>query len=114
MRGALNDKIQELAKAFLGREITVRELRLYPYFDYVMKNNQKLDPRLINQEEREIFAVLKKEKHLDGGMTGLRMTKEFYDYINQVLWYGYVVDAYTIEEEIREAVVLNSGGEDET
>ena len=89
-RGKLTEEIQKEAMEFLGREITLRELRLYPYFDYVMKNHQKLDPSKINAEEREIFMNLKKEGHMEGGATGLLMTREFYDYINRVLWIGYV------------------------
>ena len=95
MRGQLNGKIQQLAKEFLGREITVRELRLYPYLDYVMKNEQRLNPRHINVEERQILKTLKAEGHIEGGASGLSITKEFYDYINQVLWYSYVVGAYS-------------------
>lgn len=49
--------------------------------------------RLITTD-RTILSILKKERHIEGGASGLSMTKEFYDYINQVLWYGYVVDAY--------------------
>ncbi len=93
MRGQLTEDIQKLAKAFLGREITRLELRLYPYLDYQMKNEQKLDPRRINQEDRDILSILRREGHIEGGASGLSMTKEFYDYINQVLWYSYVVDA---------------------
>ena len=94
MRGQLTDKIQELAKDFLGREITTRELRLYAYLDYVMKNEQKIEPRRVDQEERDILQKLRKGNHIEGGASGLSMTKEFYDYINQVLWLGYVVDVY--------------------
>lgn len=94
MRGQLNDKIQELAKGFLGREITTTELRLYPYLDYVMKNEQKIEPIHINQEDRGILRILKNEGHIEGGASGLSMTKEFYDYINQVLWFSYVVGVY--------------------
>ena len=93
--GALTDEIQELANEFLGRPITTTELRLYPYLDYLMKNEQKIDPRQINQVDRDTLRVLRAEEHIEGGASGLSMTKEFYDYINQVLWYGYVVDAYT-------------------
>jgi len=93
-RGQLTDAIQKLARGFLHREITIRELRLYPYLDYVMKNEQKLEPAHINQEEREILRVLKNENHIEGGATGLSMTKEFYDYINQILWFSYVAGAY--------------------
>lgn len=94
MRGQLTEGIQNLAKDFLGRGITVRELRLYPYLDYVMKNNQKIEPNCIGQDEREVLSILRKEGHIEGGASGLSMTKEFYDYINQVLWLGYVVGAF--------------------
>ena len=96
MRGVLTEEIQELAKVFLGREITVRELRLYPYLDYQMKNEQKFNPNHVNQEERTILRLLKDAGHIEGGASGLGMTKEFYDYINQVLWFGYVVSAYPV------------------
>jgi hypothetical protein len=93
-RGQLTEEIQGLARGFLKREIGVRELRLYPYLDYVMKNEQKLEPNHVNQEEREVLKVLKAEGHIEGGASGLSMTKEFYDYINQVLWFSYVVGVY--------------------
>ncbi len=89
-RGQLTDEIRALAKSFLGREITVRELRLYPYLDYQMKNEQRLDPRRVNQEERAILQILRDGGHIEGGAAGLSMTKEFYDYLQQVLWVGYV------------------------
>jgi len=96
MRGQLTEEIQKLAREFLRREISTKELRLYPYLDYVMKNNQKIEPNLIGQPEREILRVLKNEGHIEGGASGLSMTKEFYDYINQVLWLGYVVGVYPV------------------
>ena len=93
MRGQLTDEIQDLAKSFLGREIDTTELRLYPYLDYQMKNEQRLDPRRCNGGDRKVLAVLRNEGHIEGGASGLSMTKEFYDFINQVLWFGYVVGA---------------------
>ena len=94
MRGQLTEKIQTLAKDFLGREIDTDELRLYPYIDYQMKNSQLIEPKHINKENRAVLSTLRKEGHIEGGASGLSITKEFYDYINQVLWLGYVVDAY--------------------
>jgi len=94
MRGQLTDEIQGFAKSFLGREITTEELRLYPYLDYVMKNEQKIEPNKVNREDRDILQKLREENHIEGGASGLSITKEFYDYINQVLWLGYVVNAY--------------------
>lgn len=106
MRGMLNEDAQRLAKEFLGRDITRTELRLYPYLDYLMKNEQKIDPQRLNQEDRDILKVLKQEGHIEGGMSGLAMTKEFYDYINQVLWHTYVVGAYN---PVADALGLASG-----
>ena len=93
MRGTLSEAIQELATSFLGREITVVELRLYPYLDYVMKNDQVIVPSRVNSEERGILSVLRAAGHIEGGASGLGMTREFYDYINKVLWLGYVIVA---------------------
>jgi hypothetical protein len=89
-RGALSPQIQELCKEFLGREISTVELRLMPYIDYVMKNNQRIDPSKINQEEREVLSTLRKEGYIEGGASGLSITKEYYDFIQQILWLGYV------------------------
>ena len=90
-RGALTEKIQIIAKKRLGREISLRELRLMPYIQYVMLNNQKLDPGKISQEERDILAVWRKEGHIEGGAGGLGITKFFYDTMCEILWEGYVV-----------------------
>lgn len=90
-KGQLNEKIQELAKAFLGREITTTELRLYPYLDFVMKNSQKIDQQKLNEADAEILQDLQLHNHIGIDWTKLTMTKKFYDYMNQVLWYGYVV-----------------------
>lgn len=90
MRGAITDKIQEIAKKFLSREITTTELRFYPYIQYVMMNEQKLDISKINQEERKILSVLKTEGHIEGGAGGMGITKEFWDYLSEILWEGYV------------------------
>lgn len=104
MRGVLTNEIKSMAKNFLGREINTTELRLYPYLDYVMKNNQRIDPRVINQDDREVLKHLKSEGYIEGGASGLSMTKEFYDYINQILWYSYVVDAY---DPVKDALGIN-------
>lgn len=106
MRGQLTDEIQGLAKGFLGREITTTELRLYPYLDYLMKNEQRIDPQRCNQADKDVLSVLRQEGHIEGGASGLAMTKEFYDYINQVLWYGYVVGAYN---PVADALGISSG-----
>jgi hypothetical protein len=90
-RGCLTEKIQGIAKEKLGREITTTELRLMVYTQYVMLNEQRIDPRKINQEERELLSLWRKEEHIDGGASGLSITKDFWDTICEILWEGYVV-----------------------
>ena len=95
MRGALTPAIQQIAKDKIGREISLTELRLIPYVQYVMLNNQRLDAWKINQEEREILAKWKEKDWVAGGAGGLSVSKEFYDLMCEILWEGYVVGGAT-------------------
>jgi hypothetical protein len=113
MRGQLNDEVQDIAEKRLGRPLTcIAELRLLPYLDYLMKNQQKIDPRKINTEEREILRGLKKEGHIEGGAVGLKMTKEFYDAIQEILWQAYVVQGAE-EHNVHDEMVLRLMMEEE-
>lgn len=88
-RGELTPRVQAIAKTSLGREITFRELRLMPYVQYVMVNERILAPVHINQEERGILAQWRKEGHIEGGASGLSMTKEFWNALHEILWAAY-------------------------
>jgi len=113
MRGELNSEVQNIAKKCLGRELKcTTELRLLPYLDYLMKNQQKIDPLKINQEERELFQELKKEGHVEGGLCGLGMTKEFYDAIQEILWQAYIVqgaDTHNARDSAVVSQMINEG-----
>lgn len=89
-RGMLTDKAQGMAKKFLGYEIDTDELRMMSYVHYQMMNEQKLDPRRMNGEDRAIFAKWKKAGHVDGGMTRLAITREFWDFMCDILFETYV------------------------
>lgn len=91
MRGKLTEKIQEIAKKHLKREISQIELRLLPYIQYVMMNEQRLDIAKINSEEREILKKWKEEDLIEGGAGGLSICKDFWNFMNEVLWESYVV-----------------------
>ena len=91
MRGALTSEIQAAARHLLGREITTTELRLMAYVQYVMMNEQKLDPRKCNPDDRDVLSKWRKEEHIDGGASGLSVTKEFWNAMSEILWLGYVV-----------------------
>ncbi len=88
-RGELTPRVQSAAKASLGREITITELRLIPHVQYVMVNERRLEPRHINQEERDILAKWRKAGWIEGGAGGLCMTKEFWNAMHEILWVAY-------------------------
>lgn len=89
-RGQITPAIRAKMEAWLGRPTSQVEMRLYPYLLYVMVNNQKIDPTRINAEERAIFQQLKAAGHMEGGMSGLAMTREFWDFAQDIVWDAYV------------------------
>lgn len=93
-RGALTQDIKDEAFKFFGYEITQQELRLLPYLQSVMMNDQRLDPRRINEDEREILSKWRKLGYLDGGASEMTITKEFWDVMHEILWLGYVNHDY--------------------
>ena len=88
--GQLTDRIKTKSKELLGEEITVRELRMMPYVAYTMQNSQKIDPKSVNQEEREILSKWREAGHIEGGAAGMAITKEFWDICNELIFLGYV------------------------
>lgn len=90
MRGVLTKEVQKIANKYIGREISKDELRLLPYIQYIMMNEQKLDLIKINPKERQIFMQWKKDGYCEGGITGLSITKEFWDFMCEVLFQSYV------------------------
>lgn len=90
-RGQLTQRVQDVAKGLLGREITVRELRLIPYVQYLMVNEQKLDIAKISQEEREILSSWRKNGYLYGGAgERIKITREFWNILCEIIWLAYV------------------------
>jgi hypothetical protein len=98
-RGELTDAVRGKMESFLGRETSVPELRLLPYVQYAMVNDQKIDPARINQVERGILRLWKDAGYVEGGMTGLAITKkEFWDFACEILFMAYV--AYREQETV--------------
>lgn len=89
-RGQLTDRIKKKSKELLGYSIDVEELRLMAYAQYQMMNEQRIDPRKISPSERGVLQKWREAKHIEGGASGLSMTKEFWDAICQILFLGYV------------------------
>lgn len=65
MRGMLTDNVQEKAVTFLNRTISQKELRLYPYIDYSIKNGcQGWSYSKMDEEEIKILNRLYNEGHI--------------------------------------------------
>lgn len=89
-RGLLTTDINKVAVMMIGREITQTELHLIPYVHYVMVNDRKLKIPLIRDGEREILRQWKEQGHIEGGASGLAITKQWWDFMCEVIFLGYV------------------------
>ena len=89
-RGQLTQRIKDKSKELLGYEMDVTELRLMPYILTIMMNEQKIDPRKCNQDDREILSKWRKDGHIEGGASGLQITEEFWNILCEIVRLGYV------------------------
>ncbi len=89
-RGEFTPAIADKMEGFLGRPSSRAELRLMPYLQSVMVNMQVIDPSKVNQEEREVLAKLRDEKHIEGGVSGLAVTRDYWNFLHKILWFAYV------------------------
>ena len=89
-RGMICESVIRKAKNFLGTEINIRELRLYPYLDYVWKNGGRIEFQKINKEEEDIINTRISEGHMVMDGLNIYPTRKFYDYVQDVLADTYV------------------------
>lgn len=90
MRGKLTEDIQNVAYKHFGHNIMQTDLRLMPYIQYCIMNQQRLDPLKINKAERECLSDWRAEGHILGGAgEPIRCTKQFWDAMSEILWLGY-------------------------
>ena len=88
-RGQLTDRIKEKSEKLLGYEITVKELRLMPYLQYVMANEQVIKMESVNTEERKILSKWRESGHIEGRASGLLITKAFWNIMCELIFLGY-------------------------
>lgn len=89
-RGTLTKEVQEIAKKHIGREIDTTELRLIPYIQYVMVNEQRIDISKMNQDDRGILRKWKDAGLIEGGASGLSIVEDFWKFMCEILWQSYV------------------------
>ena len=97
-RGQLTDKIKAISKKSLGYEINQTQLRLMPYIQYTLVDTQKIDRRKIDEEETQILLEWEREGRIMINDTIITTTKDFWNAICEILYYGYV--AYENEQYI--------------
>lgn len=95
-RGALTDGVKVLSKELMGYEITVTELRLMPYVQYCLLDDENLKLRHISVKDDGILADwIEKDyiKHPFGSFEGEKfsVSPEFYDIMCKILKLGYVI-----------------------
>ena len=72
--------------------LTQKELRLIPYVQYLIINHSKVDLLKVDKEELEILNKWTNEDKIYFSInTRLTCTKEFWDFMNEVLWYSYAI-----------------------
>lgn len=89
-RGMLTERIKKKSHELLGYEITVRQLRLMPYLMHVMMDRQRIDPSKVSGDERKILQQWREEGHIEGGASGLVITRKFWDVMAEIVFLGYV------------------------
>ena len=88
-RGMLTKEVKAVSKKLLGYSITLKELRLIPYVQYVMVNDQRIEREKINDEERDILDGWETKGFLNRD-DGLSITKKFWDAMCEILYVSYV------------------------
>ena len=102
MRGKITSGIKQKSQELLGYEIDQAEIRLMPYMDFVMKNEQRIDLHKISSEEMDILSKWVRKGFILEGVTEkgrpnqsegevIVLEKKFYDAVQEILWLGYVL-----------------------
>lgn len=89
-RGQVTERVKSLSKKLLGYEIEKTELCLLPYIMVTMMDEQRIKPEKINQEERAILAKWRAAGHIEGGASGLAITKGFWGICSELVFLSYV------------------------
>lgn len=100
-RGCLTEAIAQEAREYLGRELTQKELRLYPYLCDCAINRCRVERLKTDEAEQKIMSTLEAEGRLLREYPSyMHPTKDFYMFMQKVLCECYVVTAEDLREEV--------------
>lgn len=99
-RGQLTPYIKALSEECFGYEITVAELRLLPYIQHCLMNDENIDPIRVNSKDREILMKWQKEGRLSSPSADLTITSDFYDVICRILKVAYCQHSIAYVEKL--------------
>ena len=89
-RGMLTERVQKSAKKLLHREIDKIELRLIPYVNHVLLNEQYIDVNKVNSEDLEILERWVDEGHMTMQASKIHVSRKFWHIMSTLLWLAYV------------------------
>ncbi len=102
-RGMLYEELKQKAEAYLGREFTQKELRLYPYIVDCALNSRRIERSKTHEEEQDIISMLEKEGRLYREYPSyMHPTREFWMFMCEILGYSYVEiaeDFFEVEQK---------------
>lgn len=74
---------------FLGRDPSLLEIRLFPYLVYSLMD-QTLEREKLTSEERELLENYEKQGFIKTRGADIGCTKEFWDFITDIVYKTYV------------------------
>lgn len=99
-RGMLTDRVKAASMKAFGYEIDQIELRLMPYFHFIMLNEQRVERDKLNSFERMVLDKWNDAGYISGGTSRALLdghvsdlvtcTPEFWAGINEMLYLAYV------------------------
>ena len=91
IRGELTQRVIDKAKDMLGIKLTVTELRLMPYIQYVMMNDRCIYADKVNEMELAIIAEWQGRGWISGDIyNDMHISKEFWFAIADILYLAYI------------------------
>ncbi len=93
-RGMLTDRIKTISKELFGYEISVCELRLMAHIIYVLMNEQRINRKYVNLQEISVIDQWVAKGYVGGDwrIAKLAVTKDFWEKMSEIVWFGYVVN----------------------